>query len=119
MTRKIKNNGRRCCTSINDKRGNKILDRGEVIKRWEEHFKEVLNREDSAEVLNIEDIGEAMEVMEIATNAMTLEEIKTALRSIKLGKEAGLDGIKEELLRERIEISASILERTFKKIWEN
>ena len=76
-------------------------------KRCKEHFQEVLNRDATEE-----------EELDISTKPPTLQEIKTAQKTLNNGKAPGADQITVEMLREDPELTCIELKRIFDLIWE-
>ncbi|VDO65574.1 unnamed protein product [Schistosoma curassoni] len=66
--------------------------------------------------MNPPDIEAAHTDLPIDVNPPTKEEIRMAVRQIKNGKAAGPDNIPAEALKSDIEVTASMLNLTFKKI---
>ena len=79
--------------SIKDSAGNNLTDENEILSRWREYFKDLLNpvRE------SIRDLHEVthLEKEEVFTAA----EVATAIKGIKSGKVAGEDEIRPEMLK--------------------
>ena len=45
MVKELEGNPKKCFSVVKDKAGNKLTDKGEVLKCWEEHFNKHLNTE--------------------------------------------------------------------------
>ena len=83
-----------------DKDKNVLTTTGEQIKRWAEHFQEILNR------------------LPINCDAPSKAEIRKAITSLRNGKAAGPDSIPAEALKAGKEISVDMLHALVTKIWE-
>ena len=70
--------------AIEDKNGNLINGRVETLERWNEHFKEILNRKDPEKPI-IDAETEATVIEEINIQEPTNEEIKRAIKHLKMG----------------------------------
>ncbi|VDO63546.1 unnamed protein product [Schistosoma margrebowiei] len=68
--------------------------------------------------INRPDIEAAHTDLPIDVNPPTKEEIKIAVRQIKIGKAAGLDNMPAEALKLDIKVTTNMLHLLFKKIWE-
>ena len=102
LTKKLCNERPRNNAKVLDKEGRLLSKKEEVQKRWTEHFKEVLNREQPPNPITTEeksefDFGELIE--EIAVNEPTLGEVKDAITKLKNGKAPGIDNISVVLLK--------------------
>ena len=96
-TRRLCNEGPRKTGMVKNKEGKLLTKEGEVKARWQEHFKEVLNRpvpEVATEVEETDVVNNGIDIGEI-----TRGEIKSALGDIKSGKAPGIDSITADLLR--------------------
>ena len=83
-----------------DKDKNVLTTTGEQIKRWAEHFQEILNR------------------LPINCDAPSKAEIRKAITSLRNGKAAGPDSIPAEALKAGKETSVDMLHALVTKIWE-
>ena len=114
-TKKLCNSHQRKAGVIKNKEGKLLATEDEVLQRWKEHFSEVLNRPEPTHPAVI-DTEHAVE-MDINTDCITKEEIKSTLKTLKNGKAAGSDEITAEVLKADIEHTAEVLEDLFKDIW--
>lgn len=117
ITRTLSKKGFRKTRPIKSKSGTPLTTQAEQLRRWEEHFSEVLNREctDAEEPLfRLPDTGTAV----IDVSPPTITEITSALTEMKNGKSPGIDGIPAEILKVDARALASIIEPLFRKIWE-
>ena len=101
---------------VKDKEGNFISSEQGKTARWKEHFEEVLNRPEPAQT---PDIPPADEDLDIAIDPPTEEEIKQAMKTLKNGKAAGVDGVTAEMLRAEEAMTPRLLAEMFQKIWED
>lgn len=100
---------------VRDKNGDPITTTDDQMKRWAEHFKELLNRPTPAAP---PDIRPAETELPINTDKPTKEEIKKAIMSLKNGKASGPDEIPAEAIKADMETSISLFHSLFGKIWE-
>ena len=101
-----------------DKNGNPLTTTNEQLKRWAEHFKELLNRltPDSPP-----DIPPSETELPISCDKPSKTEIIKAIKAImtlRSGKAAGPDEIPAEAIRADIETAVNMLYSLFSKIWE-
>ena len=101
---------------VKDKEGNFISSEQGKTARWKEHFEEVLNRPEPTQTPVI---LPADEDLDIATDPPTEEEIKQAMKTLKNGKAAGVDGVTAEMLRAEETMTTRLLAEMFQKIWED
>ena len=98
-----------------DKNGNPLTTSKEQLKRWAEHFRELLNRPtpDSPP-----DIPSAETELPISCDKPSKTEIKKAIVTLRSGKAAGPNEIQGEAIKGDIETAVSMLYSLFSKIWE-
>lgn len=104
---------------VRDKNGTLLTSREEQLRRWEDHFKEILNKEDSQQQWMRGRVEEIPVNGDIDLECPTLEEIKDALKTLKNGKAPGKDNITAELLKVDLDTSARILYPLVQEIWIN
>ena len=116
ITKKLSGKSQSKSNPIKDRHGNKITNDKEVAERWKEHFQQVLNQNEPEE-----DIGDLINqpVLDIDINEPTRQEIKNAIDSMKKNKAPGVDGIQAELLQADTDLSADLLNKLFKLIWNS
>jgi len=92
----------------------------EQVKRWEEHFSEIFNKDDNRVGIKqeIEDNNENEKETEVNLDPPTNTEIQLVLSQLKNGKAAGLDNINREILKVDPEITAEMLYPLLGKIWK-
>ena len=100
---------------ITAKNGNPLTTTDEQLKRWAEHFRELLNcpTPDSPP-----DIPPAETELPISCDKPSKTEIKKAIMTLKSGKAAGPDEIPAEAIKADIETAVQMLYSLFSKIWE-
>ena len=98
-----------------DKNGNPLTTTMEQLKRWAEHFRELLNRPtpDSPP-----DIPSAETELPISCDKPSKAEIKKTTMTLRSGKAAGPDEISAEAIKTGIETAVQMLYSLFSKIWE-
>ena len=97
------------------KNGNVLTSDEDQLKRWREHFEELLNRPPPQ---NPPDIAPAEEVLQINSLRPSKAEIEKAIHHMKRRKASGPDKIPTEAIKADIETSTEILHDLFGKIWE-
>lgn len=98
--------------SCKDKQGNLLSSETEVMRRWAEHFSDLLNSVTTPEpieptVLNNIDYQEPP----------TLNEVRAAIRKLKNNKAPGSDGLPAELFRWGGEELLNYLKKLIERIW--
>ena len=109
-----------CCrekqaTPVRDKSGETITGEDEQRVRLAEHFKEILNRPPPPAP---PDIPPSYTATRSQHEPATKQETMRAIKSLKSGKTAGLDGIPLEALRADVQTSTDMLHPLLVKIWE-
>jgi hypothetical protein len=109
---------------VKTKSGTLLTTQEEQLKRWEEHFSEILNKDDNKagnkqEMRNVKENNSKNEnETEVNLDPPTKTEIKLALTQLKDGKAVGLDNIYPEVLKVDPEITAEMLYPLLQKIWK-
>ena len=85
------------------------------LKRWVEHFKNLLNRPPPE---NSVDIPPAPEQLDINCDRPSRTEIRNAIAKMKNNKAPGPDNIPAEALKADLDTSTEMLYELFGKIWE-
>ena len=98
---------------VMDKKGNPLTTTNEQLKRWAEHFRELLNHPtpDSPP-----DIPHAETELPISCDKPSKAEIKKAIMTLRSGKAAGPDEIPAEAMKADIETAVKMLYSLFSKI---
>ena len=118
LSKKLSNDGKFSnSTTIEDKDGKLISGRAETAERWNEHFKEILNRKDLERPVKDEET-ENIEVEEISMEEPTIEEIKRAIKQLKNGKSARINSITAKMLKADIHFSTRKVKLLVDKIWK-
>ncbi|XP_043921714.1 cyclic nucleotide-gated cation channel beta-3 [Protopterus annectens] len=99
---------------VKDKQGKTINSIEHQLKRWVEHFEELLNRPSP---LNPPIIEPANEDLSINFEKPSKEEIRKAIIQMKNGKVAGPDNILAEALKADLNTSVEMLYPLFERIW--
>ncbi|XP_078679467.1 uncharacterized protein LOC144915099 [Branchiostoma floridae x Branchiostoma belcheri] len=115
VTRKLAGKFQQSDKPVKDKQGNPLTTTEEQLKRWAEHFGELLNRPAPEAP---PDIPPADAELPINTGKPTKTEIKKAIMSLRNGKSAGPDDIPAEALKADVGSSTNILHSLFSRIWE-
>ena len=100
---------------VKDKNGNPLATTQEQLKRWAEHFRELLNR---PTLDSPPDIPSAETELPVSCDKPSKAEIKKAIMTLRSGKAAGLDEIPAEAIKAVIETAVNMLYSLFSKIWE-
>ena len=84
---------------VKDKTGKILLEEQKVLKRWSEHFDQLLNVSDEREA-QVNAVGlEAREQRVEQPKELEEKELRHAISRLKLDKSPGLDGVTAELLK--------------------
>ena len=94
---------------IKDKDGKLVTDKEEVLRVWEEYFKDLLNQGVGRELELPSAVRGRVEVKDI-----TYLEVKAAIGKMKRGKAVGVDEVRVEMLIDTGEVAVSWLGRLFK-----
>ena len=120
LTKTLCNERPRQSTAVLNKNGNLVSGKAEVLARWTEHFKEVLNREEPENPITEEEECELPNILEeISVEEPTQSEVRTALKRLQSGKSPGIDNITAELLKADIDFSTKKIHQLLQKIWKN
>jgi len=108
---------------VKNKSGMLLTTQEEQLKRWEEHFSEIFNKDDEnigskQEMRNVEEEDDSENETEVNLDPPTKIEIQLALSQLENGKAAGLDNINREVLKVDPEITAEMLYPLLEKIWK-
>lgn len=114
-TRKLTGKFRHGQAKIKNSQGVLLITKEDQVKRWTEHFRDLLNRQPPQLTA---DITIAPDPLEIDCNPPTKMEIRKAIKALKGGKAEGPDGIPAEALKADIETSTNMLYHLMKTIWE-
>jgi K+-transporting ATPase c subunit len=104
--------------------GTLLTTQEEQLKRWEEHFSEIFNKDDNKagsklEMRTVKESNSKNEnETEVNLDPLTKTEIKLALTQLKNGKAVGLDNINPEGLKVDPEITVEMLYPLLEKIWK-
>ncbi|XP_056022145.1 uncharacterized protein LOC130055022 [Ostrea edulis] len=115
VTKLLCNERPKTVEAVKNKEGNLLTKEEDLRKRWMEHFREVLNRPDPinpTEILT----GESIE-LDIETGPPTEDEIRRALKEMKLGKAPSEDNITVEILKSDVETTVKELHKLFNIVW--
>lgn len=102
---------------IKNKNGDVITVLGERVSRWREHFNELLNRPPPGLPMPplVPSVTDGQDPVSIAPPS--LEEILSAIRSLKNNKAAGPDGIHAEMLKHGGSTLQQHLLKLFQTVW--
>ena len=100
--------------AVNNKNGEKLTNEQEQMKRWIEYTRDIFNKIN----LTSEDLTEESIKLTINTNKITKVEIKEALKTLRLGKAAGVDDLPAELLKVNTQQTIEQLSIILNNIWQ-
>jgi len=87
----------------------------QVAQQLTQHFQDILNCPEPAEVHDFRD--DCINVLDKSTEDITLEELKKAIKKLKNGKAAGVDGVQAELLKYGVDELARRITTLCNRIW--
>ena len=103
-----------------DKNGNTLSSEDQQLRRWKQHFDELLNgNEMEPDTHGPNEAENPAANRHINTNPPSINEISEAIKTLKMNKAPGLDGIPAELLQIDAKLTASLLHQHIKQAWEN
>ena len=117
-TRTLSGEWKRTLDVVKDKEGKLLTNEKDVQARWQEHFKDILNRPAPESPLTQADIPRAPEIDTIETDYVQTEEIKEAIRHMKNHKSGGSDAITAELLKADLESTAHTMRQLLQRVWD-
>src|ERR1044072_7819391 len=92
----------------------------EILCRWQEHYESALNFPAASHCQELADLSaNTPPSTTVCIDPPTLDEVRSAIASLKNGRAGGLDGIAPELLKYAIEPIASGLQSLFIKAWNS
>ena len=98
---------------VKNKQGN--TKESQQMERWREHFRELLNRPPPDVP---PDISESTEDLQVNCGRISKEEIKRAIKKLKLGKAPGFDNMPPDILKADVAATTEFLYGLFNKIWD-
>ena len=111
----IKNGFQARTKMIKSTDGTVLITEQKVIERWENYFRELLNRAEPEEPLE----GQEYQRAEVEDVIPTLEEVRKAMKSMKNSKAPGEDNLTAELFKSGGECLERKMTRLVQKIWRN
>lgn len=97
-TRAVYGPSHRCLTQLHSKNGLLLLkDKGAIANRWNEHYKDLLNRDTIPEMEALNQLPQ-QPITENMGEPPSLDEVQDAIKNMKNNKAAGPDGIPAEVL---------------------
>ena len=115
VTKKLTGKFQQTDKPVTDKSGNPLTTTKEQLKRWAEHFRELLN---SPAPDSPPDIPPAETELPISCDKPSKAEIKKAVMTLRSGNAAGLDEIAAEAIETEIATTVNMLHSLFSKILE-
>ena len=115
MTKKQTGEFQQTDKPVKDKNGNPLTSSKVQLKRWVEHFRELLN---SPTPDSLPDIPSAETELPISCDNASKAEVKKAIMTLKSGKAVGPDEISAETIKADIQTAVNVLYNLFSKIWE-
>ena len=118
LTKQLCRHTKASVSIVKDKEGNPLITEEIQVKRWVEHFSEVLNRE--SVILTADPPPTPNDNIEIATGVPRLQEVTQAIQQMKARKALGNDNICTEMLKTDIHYFAGrVFTDMFRDIWTN
>jgi hypothetical protein len=92
----------------------------EILCRWQEHYESALNFPAASHCQQLADLAaNTPPSTTVCIDPPTLDEVRSAITSLKNGRAGGLDGIAPELLKYAVDPIASGLQSLFIKVWNS
>ena len=114
ITRKLSGKKQRSEKPVKEKDGRLLAKDEDQLRRWAEHFQEILNRPQPSDM---PDIPPAEKPLTVNLNRPSRTEIRKAIKALKNNKAPGPDGVPAEALKASIQVSTEMLYELFGKIW--
>nr|KAG5701564.1 hypothetical protein BaRGS_024814 [Batillaria attramentaria] len=115
VTKKLAGKFQQTDKPVKDKNGHPLTTTEEQLKRWAEHFRELLNRPIPE---TPPDIPPGETELPINCDKPSKAEIRKAIMTLRNGKAAGPDDIPAEAIKADTETVVNMLHSLFSKIWE-
>ncbi|KAI0224962.1 hypothetical protein LSAT2_024073 [Lamellibrachia satsuma] len=115
ITRQLAGKNKSTSRPIRDKQGNLLTKESLQLQRWKEYFQDILNRPPPDSIPNIEETNEDLN---INCGRISKEEIKRAIKKLKLGKAPGIDNIPSDVLKADIGATTNVLYSVLNEIWD-
>ena len=115
VTKKLARKFNQTDKPVKDKNGNSLNTEEEQVRRWAEHFSELLNRPAPD---NPPDIQDAETELPINCDKPSKDEIRKAIMKLRNGKAAGPDEIPAEAIKADLDTAVNTLFSLFGRIWE-
>ena len=117
LTKKLCNDERpQQSVVIEDRDGKLFNGKEETLRRWNEHFKEIINKEAPIRPIIDEECTE-QPVADINTSEPSYIEVRNAIKNLKNGKAPAIDSITAERLKGDIYFSTGKVKPLLDKIW--
>ena len=117
-TRTLSGEWKRTIDVVKDKNGKLLTNERDVQARWQEHFRDILNRPAPENPITDTDIQRAPPIDDIRTDYVQVVEIKEAIRHMKSRRSGGSDAITAELLKADLESTAKVMEQLLQQVWD-
>ena len=85
-----------------------LTDRASIMQRWNEYFKDLLNRPSSVSMESLAKVQQKP-IQEHLANPLTLLEVRAAIQAMKSNKAPGPDGIPAEIWKSREALAEQLL----------
>ena len=103
--------------AIKSKEGVLLTEPAQILDRWAEHFKGVLNQDSEFDLTVLQDIPQ-WDTKQSLDALPTLEEVLKSIKQLTCGKAAGEDGIPPDVYKHGGTAIAERLLKLFKQIWK-
>ena len=119
ITRQLAGTNRSTNRPVKNKQGNLLTKESQIrCSVGEEHFQELLNRPPPPPPDVPPDISESTEDLQVNCGRIFKEEIKRAIKKLKLGKAPGFDNIPPDILKSDVSATTELLCGLLNKIWD-
>ena len=119
LTKVLSNERPRQSAAVMDKTGKILNDKESKLRRWLEHFSEVLNGENTSNAVSEIEIKLPDEIEEIDTSEPSRAKVGKAIGHLKNGKAPGIDKIQAELLKADIDYATTKVKEIIDIVWRD
>ena len=106
-----------CSTPLRSEDGQLVTGKTEILDRWKRHFNSLLNRDTTVDVAALDALPQQSFHQDME-EAPTREEVESAIKSLKLGKAAGPNGLAAEFYQRGGDVFMEEIVKVILHIWD-